>query len=176
MEDDGKLIRKMKSGDADALDTLIPKYYNAVYAYCFRRLGKKQDAQDITQDVFLRFCRNFDSYAQRGKCRNYLFVIAHNLCINALQKKLPVLLEDVERVGLSGDHRLIGQWEEDNSIQAAMARLPEEQKEVILLRFYHDFKLKEIAQIINSGLSVTKYRLRQGLKTLSGLLSREDWL
>lgn len=174
--DDKTLIRKIKSGNRDAFDTLIPEHYNDIYTYCFRKLGNRHDAQDITQEVFLHFCQNFDSYTQKGKCRNYLFVIAHNLCINAMRKKSPVPLEGVEETGSSGDNPFAGQFETADSIQAALNELPEEQKEVILLRFYHDFKLKEIARIMSSGLSVTKYRLSQGLKTLSRLLSREDWL
>lgn len=66
--------------------------------------------------------------------------------------------------------------ETTDCIQNAMNWLPKEQKEVILLRYYHDFKLKDIAKMMGSSLSVTKYRLYRGLKTLSNLLSKEDWL
>lgn len=173
---DEKLIQMIKSGDMEALDALIQKYYNDIYTYCYRRLSNKHDAEDLTQEVFLHFCRNFDSYAQKGKCKNYLYVIAHNLCINAMQKKKPVSLEDVEKESPSNNYSVADQIEETNSVKTALNELPDEQKEVILLRFYHDFKLKDIAQIMNSGLSVTKYRLGQGLKTLSKLLSKEDWL
>lgn len=175
MEDE-TLIREIKSGDTEALDTLISKYYKDVYTYCFRRLGNKQDAQDVTQDVFLHFCRSFDSYTQKGRCRNYLFVIARNLCLNAMRRQFPIPLEDVEKAGLSDGDPLTGRLETAGSLQAAMNRLPEEQKEAVLLRFCHDLKVREIARIMNSGLSVTKYRLYQGLKTLSKLLSKEDWI
>lgn len=172
---DEKLIWRIKSGDADALDILIQKYYNDIYTYCYRRLGNQHDAQDATQDVFLHFCRDFDAYTQIGKCKNYLYVIAHNLCINTMQKKKPILLEDIEEISLSTDVSA-EKFETTDSVQAALDELPQEQKEVIMLRFYHDLKLKEIAQIMNSRLSATKYRLCQGLKTLSKLLSQEDWL
>lgn len=174
--DDGKLIRRIKSGETEALDVLITQYYNDIYTYCYRRLGNKHDAQDVTQEVFLHFCWNFDNYTQKGKCKNYLYVIAHNLYINVLQKKTPIPLEDIEKEGLSSNDVAVDKFEEANSIKIALNKLPEEQKEAILLRFYHDFRLKDIAQIMNSGLSVTKYRLSQGLKTLSKLLSKEDWL
>lgn len=62
MVDDEKLIRRIKSGDPDALEELIRKYYNDIYTYCYRKMGRKGDAEDITQEVFLHFCRNFDSY------------------------------------------------------------------------------------------------------------------
>ncbi len=174
--DDEKLIRRIKSGDTEALDELIQKYYNDIYTYCYRRLGRQPDAQDATQETFLHFCRNFDSYTQRDKCKNYLYIIAHNLCINTMQKKTPIPLEDEELESLTGKDAEREKVETANSVKAALNALPEEQKEVIQLRFYDDLKLKDIAQIMSSGLSVTKYRLNQGLKTLSKLLSREDWL
>ncbi len=119
---------------------------------------------------------NFDAYTQMGKCKNYLYVIAHNLCINTMQKKKPISLEDVEREMSSRVDISAEKFEATDFVQAALDELPKKQKEVIVLRFYHDLKLREIAQIMNSRLSATKYRLGQGLKTLSKLLSKEDWL
>lgn len=173
---DEKLIRQIKSGDTDALNALIQQHYDDVYTYCYRRLGNRHDAQDVTQDVFFHFCRNFDAYSQTGKLKNYLYVIAHNLCINAMQKNAPISVEDVEEKMSSNDDASEEKIETDDSVQAALNELPQDQKEVIILRFYHDLKLREIAQIMNSRLSATKYRLGQGLKTLSKLLSKEDWL
>lgn len=174
--DDAILIRRIKSGDAGALDLLIQKYYNDIYSYCYRRLGQAYNAQDITQEVFLHFCRNFDSYTHKGKCRNYLYVIAHNTCINAMKKKIPIPQEKVPHECASGDEATIDCFETGDMIKTALNQLPGDQKEVILLRFYHDLKLKEIAKIMDAGLSVTKYRLSQGLKTLEKLLSKEDWI
>lgn len=174
--DDEKLIRRIRSGDTGALDELIRKYYNDIYTYCYRRLGRKSDAEDVTQEVFLHFCRNFDSYSHRGKCKGFLFAIAHNLCVNAARRKVPLSLEETEAESLSCRDGAEERVETAESVRAALNALPEEQKEAVLLRFYHDLKVKEIARIMDSGLSVTKYRLYQGVKTLSRLLSKEDWL
>lgn len=174
--DDEKLIRRIRSGDTGALDELIRKYYGDIYTYCYRRLGRKSDAEDVTQEVFLHFCRNFDSYSHRGKCRGFLFAIAHNLCVNAARRKVPLSLEETEAESLSCRDGAEERIETAESVRTALNALPEEQKEAVLLRFYHDLKVKEIARIMDSGLSVTKYRLYQGVKTLSRLLSKEDWL
>lgn len=72
--DDENLIRRIKAGDADAMDKLIQKYYGVIYAYCFRKTGNKDDAQDITQETFLHFCRNFDSYVL---CASLFFSAFH---------------------------------------------------------------------------------------------------
>ncbi len=173
---DDKLIRMIKSGNMEALDALIQKHYDGIYTYCYRKMGNRHDAQDITQEVFLHFCRNFNAYTQMGKCRNYLYTIAHNLCINTAQKKIPIPSEDIERGNPAIPDVPAERFEAAEAIRTALNELPEEQKEVILLRFYHDLKLKEIAGIMNSKLSVTKYRLSQAIKTLSKLLSKEDLL
>lgn len=169
--DDDRLIRRIKAGDAEAWDALIHGHYDDIYKYCWRRLGRKSDAQDAAQEVFLHFCRNFDAYAHRGKCMNYLYVIARNLCINMMRKKVPLPLDDPDEVGSPA---AATEHEDAAAIRTAIDALPEEQKEVVILRFYHDLRLKTIARIMGSGLSVTKYRLYQGLRTLSVSLSKED--
>ncbi len=171
MEDEN-LIQRIKVGDADAMNQLIQKYYDTVYAYCYRKLGNRDDAQDITQETFLHFCRNFDSYAQKGKVKNYLYTIAHNLYVSMLRRNTPAHLEEPEKSASSDN---VDQFEAADSIKTALTELPDEQRDVILLRFYHDLKLKDIAQITGSGLSVTKYRLSQGVKAIKKLL-KEDWI
>lgn len=171
MEDEN-LIQRIKAGDADAMNQLIQKYYGTVYAYCYRKLGNRDDAQDITQETFLHFCRYFDSYAQKGKVINYLYTIAHNLYVSMVRRNTPDHLEETEKGASSDD---VDQFEVADSVKTALTGLPDEQRDVILLRFYHDLKLKEIAKITGSGLSVTKYRLSQGVKAIKKLL-KEDWL
>lgn len=168
--DDENLIRRIKAGDVDAMDQLVQKYYGTVYAYCYRKLGNRDDAQDITQETFLHFCRNFDSYVQRGKVKNYLYTIAHNLYVSMMRKSVPVRLEEAEQGTVSDN---VAQFEAADSIKAALAELPDMQRDVILLRFYHDLKLQDIAQITDSGLSATKYRLHQGIKTIKKRLKGE---
>ncbi|MCI1952168.1 MAG: RNA polymerase sigma factor [Clostridiales bacterium] len=166
MEDEN-LIQRIKTGDVDAMDQLVQKYYGAVYTYCYRKVGNKDDAQDLTQETFLHFCRNFDSYAQRGKVKNYLYTIAHNLYVSMMRKNVPIQLEEW---GKEESHNDVDQFEAADSIRKVLSELPDEQRDVILLRFYQDLKIKDIAQITGSGLSVTKYRLSQGIKTIKKLM------
>jgi len=165
--DDENLIRRIRAGDADAMDQLVQKYYGLVYTYCYRKVGNKEDAQDLTQETFLHFCRNFDSYAQRGKVKNYLYTIAHNLSVSMMRKSMPIHLEEWEK---EESHNDVDQFEAADSIRKVLSQLPDEQKDVILLRFYQDLKIKDIAQVTDSGLSVTKYRLSQGIKAIKKLM------
>lgn len=168
MEDE-ILVQRIKAGDIDAMDQLIQKYYSTVYAYCYRKLGNRDDAQDITQETFLHFCRNFDSYVQRGKVKNYLYTIAHNLYVSTMRKDAPIHLEEDEKITSCDD---VSKYEVTDFIKTALTELPDEQRNVILLRFYHDLKLRDIAQITGSGLSITKYRLSQGIKAIKKCLRR----
>lgn len=170
--EDENLIKRIKAGDADAMDELVQKYYGMVYAYCYRKLGNRDDAQDITQETFLHFCRNFDNYMQKGKVKNYLFTIAHNLYVSMMRKSVPVHLEEEEKISSNNN---VDQIEVADSIKTALTELPDEQRNVILLRFYHDLKIQDIAHITGAGLSITKYRLSQGIKTIKKRL-KEGWL
>lgn len=170
---DENLIQRIKAGDADAMDQLVQKYYGMVYAYCYRKLGNRDDAQDITQETFLHFCRNFDSYAQRGQVKNYLYTIAHNLYVSMMRKGTPVHLEEIEKEAPSANAES-EHFEAADSIKRALSELPDEQRDVILLRFYQDLKIKDIARVTGSGLSVTKYRLNQGIKAIKKCL-KGDW-
>ena len=67
-----KILKNIRSGRQDSLEILIKEYYRDIYAYCYCRVEDRQTAQDLTQDVFLRFLQNLDSYEHTGKLKNYL--------------------------------------------------------------------------------------------------------
>lgn len=81
-DEDSLLIKKMKNGDTSAIEVFIRKYYPDILKYCERHTSSKEDAMDLTQEVFMRFFSNFSAYKHYGKAKNYLYVIAGNLCIN----------------------------------------------------------------------------------------------
>lgn len=165
------MIRKIKNGEIELLDDLIEKYYEDIYSYCYRRLHNKDMAQDATQEVFLKFCKSINTYNHVGKCKNYLYIIARNLCINLLKKPECLHLEDIDKAESDSSKIIVNK----NYIEDKLNKLPESQKEVIILRFYNDLKIKDIAKITNTNISTAKYRLFQGLKTLKNLFSKEDW-
>ena len=109
--------------------------------------GNPDTAADITQDVFLKLLENIQSVRKIGKFQNYLLTIADNA------------FEKIELNELKAQ------------VQYAINTLPDYQKEVIILRFYYDLKIREIATITKASVSTVKSRLQQGIKKLERYLA-----
>lgn len=94
--------KKIQSGDTDAFEIIVRKYYQSIYLFCCRRLnGDPDTAVDITQDVFLKLLEKIQSVRKIGKFQNYLLTIAVNTCNNYTKKAKPLYmdletLEDIE--------------------------------------------------------------------------------
>lgn len=169
------MVKKIQAGDTEAFDTLVRKYYRSIYQFCYRRLNGDADiAADITQDVFLKLLENIQAVRMLGKFQNYLLTIAVNTCNNYFKKEKPIyvdleILEMVDETDSSLEKVI--RKESRNAIRRAITELPDYQKEVIILRFYHDLKIKEIAAITNASIPTVKSRLQQGLKKLQRYLA-----
>ena len=171
--EDKKLIKQIQQGNSDALDTIIRKYYNDIYSYCYRKTANSNTATDLTQEVFLKVIKYIHKYVHKGKFRNYLFIIARNTC-HDYYKKNGVVIEDIDLLDVPDHDGNFTRLEQSDIIMNAIGSLPDIQKDVIILRFYHDMKLKEISEITESTLATTKSRLKQGLDKLKKILHKED--
>ena len=80
------LILQMKQGDEQAFDKFVRKYYGDILSYCKYHCLDQTEAEDLTQETFLRFMNNIQSYQHIGKAKNYLYVIAGNLCKDYLKR------------------------------------------------------------------------------------------
>ena len=168
------MIKKIQAGDTEAFDILVRKYYSVIYQFCYRRLnGDTDTAADITQDVFLKLLENIHTVRMLGKFQNYLLTIAANTCNNYFKKAKPTYT-DLNALDIIDDTNdtLEKVIENENKIEVrrALHSLPDYQKEVIILRFYHNLKIREIAKITKSNLPTVKSRLRQGLQKIERYL------
>lgn len=167
--------KKIQSGDTDAFEIIVRKYYQSIYLFCCRRLnGDPDTAADITQDVFLKLLENIQSVRKIGKFQNYLLTIAVNTCNNYTKKAKPLYmdletLEDIEDTDNAFEKIELNELKAQ--IQYAINTLPDYQKEVIILRFYYDLKIREIATITKASVSTVKSRLQQGIKKLERYLA-----
>ena len=175
------LIEKIKKGDTDAWEVLVNKYYNQIYCYCVRRCyGNRSVAADLTQDIFLKLVTSINTFRYSGKFYNYLFTIAVNTCNNYCIKKSlnqtelndSVFSTDVEKSMIDN----IIENENSIIIQKALDTLPDMQREAIILKYYHDFKVKDIAKTTGVSVPTAQSRIQQGLKKLSKLLDRKEFL
>lgn len=173
MNIDFLLIQKMKDGNERAFDVFVRKYYEELLKYCSYHCTDRSYAEDLTQETFLRFFAKLSDYRYMGKTRNYLYTIAGNLCRDYYKKAKESLLEE------SGECRDDLQKSESEailnkiSVEEALNHLPEELREVIILYYFQELKLAEIADILQIGLPLVKYRMKQAKIQLEKLLGEE---
>lgn len=136
--------------------------------------GDANTAADITQEVFLKLLENIQAVRLLGKFQNYLLTIAVNTCNNYFKKAKPTYT-DLESLEITDgtDSSFEKMIEDENKLEVrrAIDALPDYQKEVIILRFYHELKIREIAKITQSSVPTVKSRLQQGLKKLQRCLN-----
>lgn len=162
MEQDLILILRMKQGNEKAWDQFVRKYYPEILKYCGFHCPDRELAEDLTQETFLRFFGALPQYQHRGKVKNYLYTIAGNLCRDQYSARHPLPLEAAGDVGRDP----IPEAEERLLLGRAIRRLPEEQREVMILHYYQGLKLSEVAAILKIGLPLVKHRLRRGKELL----------
>lgn len=179
MIQDWMIINKIKMGDPGAWDILVHKYYDSVYFYCVRRCyGDCDIASDLTQDIFLKLVESLPRYRFIGKFQNYLYTMAVNTCNNYLKKRHIEQIELTDNFTTDLDTSLIDEIlhdERKETVQKALDLLPEIQREVVILRYYHDLKVKDIATITGVGVSTVQSRIYQGLRKLEKVLEREEF-
>ena len=157
----------------------LHKYYDSVYFYCVRRCyGDCDIASDLTQDIFLKLVESLPRYRFIGKFQNYLYTMAVNTCNNYLKKRHIEQIELTDNFTTDLDTSLIDEIlhdERKETVQKALDLLPEIQREVVILRYYHDLKVKDIATITGVGVSTVQSRIYQGLRKLEKVLEREEF-
>lgn len=169
MKNDKELIKQIKSGSAVALEELVNKYYDEIFAYGYRTLGSYDDASDVTQDVFMAMMKAMPNYQERGKFKSWLFTIAHNLCMNCLSmRRYHQDIDDLKDLSTKEDftHSYI----KKEYVKAILDTLPLNQRVALILKYYHDLTAKEIGKITKANISTVKSRLYQGMQKLKVLV------
>ena len=172
MDTDFFLIQKMKNGDDSAIESFVRKYYPKIFQYCLLHIRDRGDAEDLTQETFLKFFQSFERYQHRGKCSAFLYAIASNACRDYYRKAKEQYVEEIpER---AEEDREMGTAEIRMDVENAVARLPEELKETAILFFFQGMKQREIAKLMDIKLSLVKYRVTRAKKLLGEYLGRGD--
>jgi len=171
-----QLIARIRAGDTHAFQAFIDQYKRLVTHIVFRMISNTADREDLCQDVFLKVYQNLDGFRFESKVSTWIARIAHNLCINYLQKKKVLLYDDrtPESESLedfSGGHNLPDSFAEERDIAS---RLQDEIDKLeirfrTILTLYHldEMSYAEIAQIMNLPEGTVKsylYRARKRLK------------
>lgn len=168
--DGRKMIKNIITGEKESVDTLIQMYYGDVYAYCYRHLFNKNVAQDITQETFLRFLKNIDSYKHIGKLKNYLYIIAKNIIKDYLKK--PDGIYPIN-VGLETEIYDIENTMLEIEIKHVLDFLDTDERELIILRYYEDMTFADISKILDMPVSTVRYSLKKAEKKIGNKLGGE---
>lgn len=174
MTREDKLIKRMESGDRSAAEELIRLLYPEILRYCLWHAPNRSMAEDAVQETFLKAVRYFDRYIHKGKFKAFLYQIAANTCIDMRRKKSfsDISIEDLTHESIYHETGF-DKTETDLALRQYIELLPEELREVVILRFGQDLTIRETAEILDIPLRTAQSRLRSALKQLKSKL-KED--
>jgi RNA polymerase sigma-70 factor (ECF subfamily) len=155
------------AGDQDAFAEIVYSFQDAVYNLCYRLLGERTEAEDATQEVFLKAYSNLRRYDPERAFKTWLLTIASNHCIDRLRKRrmtqvsidepIPATLALASNDPLP-EHAALSN-ERSRQIQALLNELSEDYRAAVILRYWYDYSYVEIAEILDTTESAIKSRL-----------------
>ncbi|MBQ9079700.1 MAG: RNA polymerase sigma factor [Clostridia bacterium] len=160
---DKRMVVRARDGDSKTREALYKKYYGDVYRYCVYRVGSLYDAEDLTQDAFLRFYRYSDADIKNVKA--YILKIASNVCSDHLAGRRDSIELDES---IPADAEPLNDSQQE--VRRAIAALTDEQRQVVILYYYNGLRLARIAEILDVPLSTVKTRLSRARLKLKQLL------
>lgn len=183
MQEDLALIRELLAGSQAAMEVLVNRHYKTIFAYLYRNTGQYHTSYDLTQEVFIKMMKaipRFDPSA--GSFQSWLFKIAVNTMKDYFKSRgyrsyqeTAEADSDLEQADENGNVvELVTRMSESERVKKALLLLDEEKRETIVLRFYHDMKIKDIAQLTETNESTVKSRLRKGIEKLRLFLKEES--
>ena len=189
----GKLVRQCMAGDQQAWQQLVVSQHRRIYAICYRFTGSAADAEDLTQDVFLKLYRNLASFdTHKGSFQTWITTLARNLLVDHFRRtRLDRATDSLDASFTSDDDgtKLGDRLAELNDprpspethaaglelkvrIQQALAQLSPELREAVVFRDLEDMDYKEIAQVLRIPEGTVKSRISRGRGELARLLQR----
>jgi RNA polymerase sigma-70 factor (ECF subfamily) len=179
VEPERLLVEQARAGDQEAFGELLQMHQHAVYNLAYRMLGERGEAEDASQETFLRAYSHLDRYDAERPFRTWLLSIASNHCIDRLRKRRLVWLSIEEPLpphpALSSDEiepeDAVISNERGAAIQRMLAELSPEYRAAVVLRYWYDLSYTEIADMLNTTESAVKSRLFRARQALAEKMS-----
>jgi RNA polymerase sigma-70 factor, ECF subfamily len=177
---DEQLAQQIQQGQPDALTILVEHHYDSLLGYLYRMLsGNRPLAEDLVQETFLRVVRSIDRYTYPRPFKPWLYSIATNLARNyydsAETRRTTVGIDDVNAPDdAPGIEDVLTHQRNVEHVIAVLDALPDHQREVIILRYYQECSLAEIAEVLKLPVGTVKSRLSIGLSRLRALMEEEE--
>jgi RNA polymerase sigma-70 factor (ECF subfamily) len=180
---DEELVASTLAGDSSAYDLLVLRWDRKIQGAIYRLIGSEEEARDLCQEAFFKAYRGLKAFKGEARFSSWLYQIALNLCRDRMRRRrgrvlvsldaleadgqAPVLRDDTSALDLVEARDL------QQRVRAAVLALPEEQREVIVLKEYEGLTFQEIAEVLDMPVSTVKTRLYRGLDKLRERLSQE---
>jgi len=167
--DDSRIIDRVLGGDTNAFNLLVWQWEKPIYNYIYRMVGNADDSLDLCQESFLKAFRELGSLKDKDRFSSWLYRIAHNVCYSQFRKAQGKTFVELDpNVGASRmpiENRL--------AVEKALSELPDEQREVVVLKVYQGLKFDEIAAVQDAPVSTVKSRLYMSFDKLKSVLSEQ---
>ena len=179
---DDDLIRMYSEGDADAFHTLFDRYHASVYNFARSMLGNCDDSEEVLQETFLAVAANAKSYTPRRRLRAWLMRIVRNRCLNRIQAERVrravfansglEILDQPAREPLPPEN--IEADEQSAIVRAAIAGLPDRQREAITLYAYERMSYREIADVLEMPINSVKTLIHRARAAIARSLESQE--
>jgi RNA polymerase sigma-70 factor (ECF subfamily) len=176
-----ELIARCLSGDQEAWEQIVRQHWRKVFNLAYKFVGRHDEAEDLTQDIFLKIFRALHTFDRRANFQTWLISISRNLCIDhyrSVRKERETMARDVDAADLMpvsrdrGPHGELEQLDLRHLIRQALAELPEALREAVVLRDLQEFSYQEIADKLRLPEGTVKSRINRGRLELARQLRR----
>ena len=178
---DEKIIREILNHNIDAYKVLVDRYADSIANLCWRYLGSQDEAEDATQDVFLKAYQALGQWEPKAKFKTWLYRIAINHCLNLLKRRQKVAFQTLTPGKSEKDDSILSDppsREEDaetglikrqkqNTIRNLIQELPINQRHVIILYYYQNLSYREVAEVLNISINSVESRLYRAKQNLA---------
>jgi RNA polymerase sigma-70 factor (ECF subfamily) len=184
LDPDSSIVSRCLRGDETAWEELVRLHTRKVYALCYRFTGQGSEAQDLTQEVFLRLFRTLRTFrSTEGSFGTWLARVTRNLLIDhyrrtrqdrvtdSIEEQIPMLEEEGAAASVRPDHALAGR-EASEILQATLQKLSPDLREAVILRDLQEMEYREIAQVLQIPEGTVKSRINRGRIELAKILRR----
>ncbi|OGZ02291.1 MAG: hypothetical protein A2430_02470 [Candidatus Liptonbacteria bacterium RIFOXYC1_FULL_36_8] len=178
LENEEKLIKLAKSGKAESFGFLYDSYHEKIYRFIYLKVSHKEEAEDITHQVFLSAWQNIKNYSSKGfPFSSWLYQIAKNKVIDHYRSAKPkisieLVSEKNLETNLIADPTSSTNFDEMESVKKAIEKLTPEQQDVLIMRFIEDLPIKEVALTLNKTPGAVKLIQFRAVNKLKQLLNK----
>lgn len=178
MMDEDKIVQRARRGDAAAFEQLVTAYRDRVYRLALRLCGNEADADEAAQDAFLAAWRGLPNFRGESKFSTWLYQLVNHAAIDLLRReKRQVAAGDIDEVDTPdtapSPHHMAERNEQRQAVREAVLALPEEQRQVVVLRFMEELSYEEIGAALHLPTGTVKSRLNRAKAALREILSQK---